>query len=481
MALTVGSRLGHYDVTALIGDLCSATRCAVTPSAKRPFAKLAQGVLSLVLASAGLVGCEARDDQTLEEGTPGWLSDAVVPLVSADEEGVDRLRPLEDLIGSARVVALGEIVHRAHEPLAVRNQLFRFLVEELGFTSIALETGLAEAMVLRDFVRGEDLDLDTVVRRSFSWNFEKFRENRDLLEWIRAYNLDPSREHDLQLYGFDLPGGTGGVYFAHADRVVDAVLDYLAQANRVEAEALRDQFGDLLPRFTDQAYGSFSREDRDRLTAGLNDLVAVLGRRYLALVERSSRDDYQWMYQASRTLQQLDSQLRTIPAGWRPSPEEPFNPNAAQSMTARDLGMWDNVRWSLEQQAADAKTFIFAHNAHLQNAPTEFPNGSGTSLGQYLRSWLGNELVTIGTVHRSLSERGPFEPQYVAQASALANRLHQAHVPMLLLDVRSQPWSADEDAWWTAPQPLDYGFTTMHLPPASAFDIWLYIDELTEI
>ena len=404
MPLNIGSRLGHYDVTALIGDLCSAGTYAVAPS------RIAQCVLALVLVSAGLVGCEASDAQTLEDGTFGWLTDAIVPLASTDEASVDDLRPLKDLIGSARVVALGEIVHRAHEPLAVRNGLFRFLVEEMGFTSIALETGLAESIVLRDFIRGEDLDLDTVVRASFSWNFDKFRENRDLLEWIRAYNLDPSRAHDLQLYGFELPGATGGRSFAHADRVVETVLDYLATVDPAEAQALRDQFGDLLTRFTEHEHGSLAREDRDRLSAGLNDLIAGLGRRYLALVRGSSQEDYHWMYQTNRTLQQLDSWLRTAPSGWRPSQNGPPSPNIHQSMTARDFGMWENVRWALEQQADDAKMFVFAHNAHLQDAPMEWPNGLGTSLGQYLHSWLGDDLVTIGTVHRSLSEQEPFKP-----------------------------------------------------------------------
>lgn len=33
---------------------------------------------------------------------------------------------IPDLVGSARIVALGEPAHGAHEPLAFRNQLFAY-------------------------------------------------------------------------------------------------------------------------------------------------------------------------------------------------------------------------------------------------------------------------------------------------------------------------------------------------------------------
>lgn len=50
------------------------------------------------------------------------------------------------MIGKARVVALGEPMHGAHEPMAFRNRLIRFVVEQMGFTAVALESGFTESI-----------------------------------------------------------------------------------------------------------------------------------------------------------------------------------------------------------------------------------------------------------------------------------------------------------------------------------------------
>lgn len=75
-------------------------------------------------------------------------------------------------VGRARVVALGEPVHGAQEPLAFRNCLFRYLVLEQGFTAIALETGLNESQLLQDFVAGGPGDAKAVARAGFTWGLD---------------------------------------------------------------------------------------------------------------------------------------------------------------------------------------------------------------------------------------------------------------------------------------------------------------------
>src|SRR5215831_6869716 len=58
---------------------------------------------------------------------------------------VEDLKPVAQMIGTARVVALGELAHGAHEPLAFRNRLFEYFVEHEGFTAIAIESALPES------------------------------------------------------------------------------------------------------------------------------------------------------------------------------------------------------------------------------------------------------------------------------------------------------------------------------------------------
>ena len=60
--------------------------------------------------------------------------------------------PLNEMIGKARVVAIGEPFHGGHEPLVMRNLLIQYLITELGFNAIALEAGVSPSKRLYDYV-----------------------------------------------------------------------------------------------------------------------------------------------------------------------------------------------------------------------------------------------------------------------------------------------------------------------------------------
>src|SRR5262245_36291075 len=82
----------------------------------------------------------------------GWARDHARPItVTGQADGPGSWEPLRAIIGDARVVALGEPLHGFHGPLAVRNQVVQYLVKELGFTAVALETGLSPSKRLHDY------------------------------------------------------------------------------------------------------------------------------------------------------------------------------------------------------------------------------------------------------------------------------------------------------------------------------------------
>ncbi len=84
-----------------------------------------------------------------------WASGHANPVKTLDPgANFQDLLALKSMIGTARVVALGENIHGAHEPMASRNRLFRFLVQQMGFTAIALESGFTESRLVDSFVGG---------------------------------------------------------------------------------------------------------------------------------------------------------------------------------------------------------------------------------------------------------------------------------------------------------------------------------------
>ena len=55
------------------------------------------------------------------------------------------LRAFKNMVGNARIFALGEPLHNLSEPLEIRNELFKYMITEMGFTAIALETSFSKA------------------------------------------------------------------------------------------------------------------------------------------------------------------------------------------------------------------------------------------------------------------------------------------------------------------------------------------------
>jgi erythromycin esterase len=167
-------------------------------------------MLALVLPIA-VLGQNAPT-QALHE----WARDHVHPITSVgkDTQGDADLQPLRNIISDAHVVAFGEPVHGAHEPLAMRNRLIRYGVTRLGFTAVALETCLSSSKRLYDYVLGRTTETDSELKEALCYGFGDLPENLELIRWLRTYNATQPPAGQVCLYGIDLTGQ----YFPYAYR-----------------------------------------------------------------------------------------------------------------------------------------------------------------------------------------------------------------------------------------------------------------------
>ncbi|GAA2942484.1 hypothetical protein GCM10011428_71460 [Streptomyces violaceus] len=77
------------------------------------------------------------------------------------------LRPLDRMIGDARVVGLGEATHGSHEFFALKHRVFRHLVEEQGFRTFALEAPWSTGLRLNAYVLRGEGDPRRIMREEF--------------------------------------------------------------------------------------------------------------------------------------------------------------------------------------------------------------------------------------------------------------------------------------------------------------------------
>ena len=187
------------------------------------------------------------------------------------------LEPLRAIIGRAPVVSFGEGLHGAAEPLEFRNRLFRFLVEKMGFTALAIESGITEGFVVNRWVLGGPGELGEVVARGFTAGFDQMPQNVELVRWMREYNADPAHRRKVEFYGMDVPGSPDDM-----QGTLFVALDYLGARDAELARSLRARIEDLAPKLkldrrsdAPGQYTELGQPERDRLTGMIADVVAA--------------------------------------------------------------------------------------------------------------------------------------------------------------------------------------------------------------
>jgi hypothetical protein len=119
---------------------------------------------------------------TRSEPSVRGTGDKSVPLTTVDPgEPLDDLAPFGQLVGAARVVALGESSHHVHEFYRLRHRLIRYLVERHGFTVLALEAPFTEAGILDDWVHGSAGSARQAASGGVAWGSVTPRSSTGLL------------------------------------------------------------------------------------------------------------------------------------------------------------------------------------------------------------------------------------------------------------------------------------------------------------
>lgn len=399
-----------------------------------------------------------------------WAKVHAFPLQNSDSAtGSSDLRPLKKMIGNACVVALGEPAHGFHEPLAFRNRMFRFLVENCGFTTIVLEASLPESRFAADFVAGRSGTAEAAAAKLTIG--KPAPENIELLEWMRKYNANPAHSHKVKFYGMDiqLKGYPGDTTPSHHG--LDEALAYLSEVDPKEKMKAASALAPYMNRLSVAKYPLLSLDEHNRLSASLDDLIALFERERIKFIAVTSRERYEWAYRNAIVARQTDRMVRISPL------EQPgkIPPEAWMAVNTRDAAMADNLIWILNNEVTGGKVLVFAHNAHVKNAETvggvwnafaQPPN----STGQYLRSILGNDLFIIG------SSCAPSAA--TAQPCSLDSALLEVNKPRFLLDLRTAASNSQIASWLGIRRPMEANMVTyLMLSTSTAFDALLFINK----
>lgn len=297
--------------------------------------------------------------------------------------------PLMDLIGDARLVLIGEATHGTHEFYEQHAEITKRLIQEKGFTAVAVEADFPDAYRVNRFVRGvtNDPTAEEALR-----GFQQFPtwmwRNTDVLNfvnWLRQYNdALPLNRPKVGFYGLDLYS----MYASMAE-----VLKYLEQVDPDAAKRARDRYA-CFEHFEEdsQAYGyvaSYDLEEscRDETVNQLLELQQQTAK-YLQQDGQVAADDFFYAEQNARLVKNAEEYYRSMF-------QERVNPwNVRDRHMAETL---EQLMTYLDRQGMPAKLVVWEHNSHLGDArATDMGQAGEWNVGQLVRERYGKDAVLVG-------------------------------------------------------------------------------------
>ncbi|WP_406365278.1 erythromycin esterase family protein [Streptomyces sp. NBC_01546] len=284
-----------------------------------------------------------------------------------------------------RLLALGEPTHGEDTLLDVRNELFRQLVEQEGYRTVAIESDCVRGLLVDAYVTSGTGTLDEVMEHGFSHGFGASAANRELVRWMRAYNEGRPAPERLRFAGIDGPLEITGA--ASPRQALTALHGCLSA--RVDADLLPctaetlDRLLGADDRWTEPAAmldpsRSVGRSaDARELRLLADDLAALLDEQTPHLITATSRDDWERARLYGRTATGL-LRYHFWMADTSPGRMTRLLGLRAQMMAENLLAI-----------AARGPALIHAHNAHLQREKSTMRMG-----GMPLEWWSAGALVS---------------------------------------------------------------------------------------
>lgn len=299
------------------------------------------------------------------------------PPSAAIDELRERLAPAKDgdlgaaalaaAVGDARVVALGDSLRGTHEELALASNVFQRLVEQRGFTLLALDAPFGEIWKLDEFLKTGAGDAREFVR-GISWEGWQVEELVELVTWMRAWNADASHAQKLSIAGLDP---------LHTIAAATVLQDYFPKVDPLMGTRFAHWFAPFR-QVNDRGYPRYEaldEEARISLKFSIVDVSEMFPDVKDNYLEHSTEAEFEKARAHLLTIRQCEETLRLAGEGW--------------TTRDRERHMATNLRNALERAGEGAKALVLARNSFVGvEGEAEFG-----SFGWWMREAFGAQYV----------------------------------------------------------------------------------------
>ncbi len=420
----------------------------------------------------GAVGCQT--DQIADDGQKEfveWARNNATPISTVGSPGEPLgLDLLDQMVGEARLVGLGDSRHDAKEQFQLKVEFIKHLVSEQGFNVVAIEEGLPHAEKINRYLLHGSGDIKELMNRMGAWFIWDTEEFFVLVEWLRQHNLGVPVERRVKFAGIDVTDPLPGIeivlaYFQLVDSAYSGFL-----ADEVEREIYRvDMWQQIMQNYASadtiklNQYGDLYESIRTRLRA-----------RRAQYTEASSVAAYDWVCMNVETLVAAHELFRRISVG-----------DMAGAGVIRERGMADNLLWHMASSGEDSRAVVWAHNLHVGKGVFDLsiPNQALLTglvpMGKILADTLGEDFVSLGmSFYDSDYPEGkvaPMEPESIDGALA------EVQSDSYLLDLRSAPGAGPVGKWMSSTHGMRGQGNDALLILKDSFDAVVFVRQISPV
>lgn len=265
----------------------------------------------------------------------------------------------------AKIFGFGETTHQGKEFFDIKAKFFKYLVETQNIKVFIMEDSYTAEAGINEWIGGGKGDAKTIAN-NFSIGFWHSKEIVNLLEWMRNYNLNKTKDEQIRFYGMDI----------QVVKDIDLEIRNLVKRYNIPvAEELLLVVDNCVEKKVNY---KGANDWADIQIPKLNKIEGVL-RDFKKSIKIENIDEFDSAIRALNYLSQYTYYIQNY------------------YTQDRDLKMFENAKWIIANKSKNGKAFIWAHNEHINNFKAgNYNTRKIYNFGRHMKEYYKNDYYSVG-------------------------------------------------------------------------------------
>jgi erythromycin esterase len=265
----------------------------------------------------------------------------------------------------AKIFGFGESTHQGKEFFDIKAKFFKYLVETQNVKVFIMEDSYTSEAGINEWISGGKGNAETIAN-NFSIGFWYCKEVVNLLEWMRNYNLNKTKDEQIRFYGMDIQ---------NVKKINQEIRNLVTKYNIPISEDLLLVVDNCVEK---EVKYSGKTDWADIQIPKLNKVESIL----LDFRKGIKNENIDEFNSAIRALNYLSKYTYYVQNNYS---------------HIRDLKMFENTKWIIDNLSKNGKAFIWAHNEHINNKNVgNYSTRNIYNLGRHLKEYYKNDYYSVG-------------------------------------------------------------------------------------